>query len=121
MGEMPHGDFTIERVNNDGNYEPGNCVWLHRTLQPRNRRCNVMITFHGVTQTAAQWDRTLGFSSGTVSRRTKKGWPPEKATGPVNKALARCQRKMSSDAASNPGLLPGSAAAGAGPESPREC
>jgi hypothetical protein len=37
MGPRPPG-HTIERVNNDGNYEPRNCIWLLAKLQPRNTR-----------------------------------------------------------------------------------
>lgn len=37
MGVKPLGT-TLERINNDGNYEPGNCMWATRTTQSRNRR-----------------------------------------------------------------------------------
>jgi hypothetical protein len=37
MGRRPDG-YSIERKNNDGNYEPGNCVWMPRRLQNRNQR-----------------------------------------------------------------------------------
>lgn len=79
MGHPPEG-MSIERENNDGDYEPGNCCWATRLEQQRNTRHNRLITFRGETLPISVWAERTGISYAAVRQRISRyGWSPERA------------------------------------------
>jgi hypothetical protein len=84
MGDCPP-DKEIDRINNDGNYEPGNCRWATRKEQTRNTSANRCLTLNGVTKCVSEWAEVVGMSRNTLNARLRYGWSDERAlTEPVD-------------------------------------
>ncbi len=73
MGQRPTAGHTIERNDNAGGYEPGNCRWATRGEQGNNQRTNRLLEMDGKTQTLSQWAREFGLYSQVVGCRLKNG------------------------------------------------
>jgi hypothetical protein len=78
MGLCPDG-LMLDRIDNERNYEPGNCRWTDYKHQQRNRRSNTKLTFNGETLCIVEWAEKLGISQYTISMRLQRGWTTEKA------------------------------------------
>lgn len=79
MGERPEGT-TLGRVDNDGNYEPGNCEWQHSQAQARNKRNTVFFDFQGKRATLQEHCEAVGMHYPTAkSRIYLYGWTVDKA------------------------------------------
>jgi len=85
MGKKPFKDASIDRIDNDGNYEPGNCRWATKLEQGANTRKAKLITHDGITDTIRGWARRLGMAHCVIGHRLRRGWPVSEALKPVQK------------------------------------
>ena len=71
MGECPEG-HSIDRIDNDGSYGPGNCRWADRATQSRNNRRNRWIELHGEKMVVKDAARRLGITDSAIINAVKR-------------------------------------------------
>lgn len=81
VGKRPFLEATIERIDYNKGYEPGNVRWASRAEQNLNTRSNVKLTIDGETKTVSEWSREPGCSVSmfTIYKRLDRGWSSKDA------------------------------------------
>lgn len=77
--DAPQGECTLDRIDNDGNYEPSNCRWVDMREQMQNRpRLSPFVEYNNESRTLYEWAEIMGLSYGVVKGRYRSGWSMER-------------------------------------------
>ena len=77
VGSRPGQEYSLDRIDNDRGYEPGNVRWATRKEQQRNTRMAKPIRVGKLLLTREAWAERTGVSASAIRRRLKEGWKPE--------------------------------------------
>lgn len=79
VGPRPSRSHSLDRIDVNKGYEPGNVRWATQQQQKENTRVVRMVTVQGKTQTLSAWAREMGLARGQINARLASGWSMEEA------------------------------------------
>jgi hypothetical protein len=81
MGARPSPEHTLDRINNDGHYEPGNVRWASAKEQQRNKRVTRWVPWRGEMHRVADLAEQYKIDIHVLASRVQRGWSVERALG----------------------------------------
>jgi hypothetical protein len=88
-GQRPSPEHSLDRIDNNKGYEPGNIRWVTRKEQQRNMRTNRILTLNGVSKPMVEWAEEYEIEFDTLKSRLAYGWSVEDA---ITKPLVKSGR-----------------------------
>ena len=79
IGPKPDPSMVLDRINNSGNYEPGNVRWATPSESNKNKSNARLLTINGETKNLCDWALDVGISPTTIVNRLNNGWTVEQA------------------------------------------
>jgi len=89
VGEKPSKEYSLDRIDVNGNYCKENCRWATILEQSNNTRRNVYITYQNETLTIPQWARKFNLDKNTLKTRLREGWSIDKLFEPIKKKTSK--------------------------------
>lgn len=90
VGEPPSTLHSLDRIDNEKGYEPGNVRWATAREQGLNRRTTIQLTVRGVTKPLVAWCEETGMNPATAGARFRRGWPAEAVINPNTHKPKEC-------------------------------
>jgi hypothetical protein len=90
VGPRPSSSHSVDRIDNERGYEPGNVRWALPRQQMRNTRRVHLLAHDGVTMTIVEWEEKLGIKQRTILMRIRSGWTTDQA---LTRSVRKYDRK----------------------------